>query len=169
MGYGKQEFSISFSDLDLLIEKFEEKANNMPKLAENIANRIAEEEKQNVIIGANSIISKYEKEAYIKDTITEKAVLNGSIAVAYLRNNNQDATYGEFGTGAIGSRHPHPARDNWQYDVNEHGEKGRRYFREGRFHFTRGIPAHKLFYLASENARKNIVQIASEEIRKLNT
>jgi hypothetical protein len=39
-------------------------------------------------------------------------------------NNEDDATYAEFGVGIVGSENPHPALQGWVYDVNEHGEKG---------------------------------------------
>lgn len=35
------------------------------------------------------------------------------------------AIYVEYGTGVVGERNPHPkAEDGWEYDVNEHGDKG---------------------------------------------
>lgn len=79
---------------------------------------------------------------------------------------HEDAKFWEFGTGIEGKNNPHPNPDGWQYDVNNHGEKGW-YYRgyDGKVRWTKGIKA-TAFMLKAYNELKNnasrIVAIAKE-------
>ena len=48
--------------------------------------------------------------------------VNGNEGRVY--NDEEKATYAEFGVGIVGSQNPHPTMQDWIYDVNEHGDKG---------------------------------------------
>lgn len=59
------------------------------------------------------------------------------------------AIYVEFGTGVVGERNPHPEPiEGWQYDVNEHGDKGWWYFneRDQKWHWTKGMVSRPFMY-----------------------
>lgn len=59
------------------------------------------------------------------------------------------AIYVEFGTGVVGKRNPHPEPiEGWQYDVNEHGDKGWWYFneRDQKWHWTKGMVSRPFMY-----------------------
>ena len=59
------------------------------------------------------------------------------------------AIYVEFGTGVVGERNPHPEPiEGWQYDVNEHGDKGWWYFneRDQKWHWTKGMASRPFMY-----------------------
>ena len=59
------------------------------------------------------------------------------------------AIYVEFGTGVVGKRNPHPEPiEGWQYDVNEHGDKGWWYFneRDQKWHWTKGMISRPFMY-----------------------
>lgn len=59
-------------------------------------------------------------------------------------NGENYALYVEYGTGIVGQGSPHPVP--WAYDINDHGEKGWTYFKEGSWHHTRGMPARPYMY-----------------------
>lgn len=74
------------------------------------------------------------------------------------------AKFVEFGTGIVGKGSPHPDTSivGWKYDVNEHGEYGWFYFRDGEWHWTKGMPSRPFMYETAMELRQNIVKIAKE-------
>lgn len=74
------------------------------------------------------------------------------------------ALFVEFGTGIVGEQNQHPVTSiiGWKYDVNDHGEKGWFYFRDGEWHWTKGMPSRPFFYETGMELRQNIVRIARE-------
>lgn len=71
------------------------------------------------------------------------------------------AIYVEFGTGVVGKRNPHPEPiEGWQYDVNEHGDKGWWYFneRDQKWHWTKGMVSRPFMY--------NTLQLLKAEAEK---
>lgn len=58
------------------------------------------------------------------------------------------AKYVEFGTGIVGSQNPHPDTSiiGWKYDINDHGESGWFYFRDGEWHWTKGMPSRPFMF-----------------------
>jgi len=71
------------------------------------------------------------------------------------------AIYVEFGTGVVGERNPHPEPiEGWQYDVNEHGDKGWWYFneRDQKWHWTKGMVSRPFMY--------NTLQLLKAEAEK---
>lgn len=74
----------------------------------------------------------------------------------------------EFGTGIAGAGHPHPnvAVAGWQYDVNGHGELGWWYIgRDGRAHWTRGMPSRPYMYETARMLRRMVVPLAEEVLQ----
>lgn len=69
-----------------------------------------------------------------------------------------------FGTGMVGKGSPHPDTSivGWKYDVNEHGEAGWFYFRDGEWHWTKGMPSRPFMYETAVELRQDIVKIAKE-------
>ena len=69
------------------------------------------------------------------------------------------AKYVEFGTGITGSQNPHQnaSVSGWKYDVNEHGESGWFYYRDGEWHWTKGMPSRPFMY---ETDLKLILEIS---------
>jgi len=74
------------------------------------------------------------------------------------------AIYVEYGTGVVGSRNPHPLPEGWVYDVNSHGEAGWKYFndRDGRVHWTQGMPSRPFMYNTAKELERLCGQIARE-------
>ena len=77
----------------------------------------------------------------------------------------------EFGTGIVGMGSPHTAdwieKFGWQYDVNQHGEKGWRYpKKDGTYGWTRGQVAKKKFYYSTQNMANNFIEILKDELEK---
>ena len=88
------------------------------------------------------------------------------------------ATYAffvEYGTGIVGAGSPHPDMggmwtpppSNWSdYDTNKHGEAGWWYVnkdRDGKLHWTRGMPSRPFFY----ETYKELEQLAQERFSQL--
>lgn len=73
------------------------------------------------------------------------------------------AKFVEFGTGIVGKENPYPISIvGWKYDVNEHGEKGWFYFRDGEWHWTKGLPSRPFMYNTANELRSIIVSTAKE-------
>lgn len=74
------------------------------------------------------------------------------------------AKFVEFGFGAVGAQHPHPDTSivGWKYDVNEHGEEGWFYFKDGEWHWTKGFPSRPFFFETAMQLRNEVVKIAKE-------
>lgn len=69
------------------------------------------------------------------------------------------AIFVEFGTGIVGANSPHPEPEDWQYDVNSHGENGWWYFNEkqSRLRWTKGQEASAFVYKTYEFMRKEAI------------
>lgn len=74
------------------------------------------------------------------------------------------AKFVEFGTGEIGKQSPHPDAGivGWKYDVNEHGEKGWFYFRDGKWHWTKGMPSRPFMHETNIELMQIITEVARE-------
>lgn len=151
----KDNIRLSVSSLEGYIKQLELKKEQILKATEGIANRLAEEAS---------------KDTY-KSVEVVPAQMQGTTAIAYARSTDEIDTYREFGTGIVGSQSPHVdealAKSGWQYDVNEHREKGWIYpKKDGTFGWTKGQPAQKKFYFASKRAREKFLEISKEEFQK---
>lgn len=151
----KSEIRLSVESLDEYIKSLELKKEQILEATKNIATRVAKEAGKDTYNGVEIIPAK----------------MQGETAIAYAKSTNQIDTYREFGTGIVGSQNPHTdealAKAGWKYDVNEHGEKGWIYPKDdGTFGWTKGQPAQKKFYLASQKAKEKTPEIAKEEFQK---
>ena len=74
------------------------------------------------------------------------------------------AAYVEFGTGIVGQESPHPDTSivGWKYDVNQHGDMGWDYFKDGEWHWTKGMPSRPFLYQTGMDLRERIEEIARE-------
>lgn len=74
------------------------------------------------------------------------------------------AAFVEFGTGVTGSRNPHPDTSlvGWRYDVNEHGDAGWFYFKDGEWHWTKGMISRPFMYETGRDLRKLVSKTAKE-------
>jgi len=127
----------------------------MPKVAENIVERVSE-------VGLEDNYQSTE-------TIPVKNL--GGVIQGGIRTTKEEDTYKEFGTGIVGSSSPHVseylAQSGWEYDVNKHGEKGWIYPKaDGTFRWTKGIAAQKKFYNASKRMEEKFEEIAKDEFKK---
>lgn len=89
-------------------------------------------------------------------------ITNGSQWVIY--TGCEWAPFIEFGTGITGSESPHPdpGLANWKYDVNEHGDSGWWYYKEGEWHWTKGMPSRPFMYETAKELKSMIPKIARE-------
>lgn len=87
---------------------------------------------------------------------------NGSQWIIY--TDCEWAAFVEFGTGIVGSENSHPNPDlaSWKYDVNEHGESGWMYFKEGEWHWTKGMPSRPFMYETARDLKRLIPKLAKE-------
>ena len=74
------------------------------------------------------------------------------------------AKFVEFGTGIVGERNPHPDTSiaGWKYDVNDHGESGWYYYRDGEWHWTKGMPSRPFMYETDIELMMEVSKIARE-------
>lgn len=153
----KFQMNLSLESVEEYKEFLEKYASKLPQIAENIVNKVSD-------IGLDN---NYNSTTKIPIVNTGNKVIGG------IKTNDVGETYAEFGTGMVGRESPHVAdwiaKSGWKYDVNEHGEKGWVYYKDGQFHWTAGIPAKKKFYEASEKMEENFPIIAREEFMNFNS
>lgn len=89
-------------------------------------------------------------------------ITNGSQWIIY--TGCQWAQFVEFGTGIVGSENPHPDTSiaNWKYDVNEHGDSGWHYYKDGKWHWTKGMPSRPFMYETAMDITNLVPKIAME-------
>lgn len=157
------------SDLSVKgIEKLKEELinyrdNTLQKKLDLFVERLALE---GVIIAKTKIAEKdavYTGELYKSMNLKRgDAIYNGSQWIIY--TDCEWATYVEFGTGIIGMENPHPnpSLAAWKYDVNEHGEKGWFYFKDGEWHWTKGLPSRPFMYETARDLPATVTRIAKE-------
>lgn len=109
--------------------------------------RLAEEG----VIVAKTTIAEYDA-VYTGELLgsirSEPGTLWTDGSVWYVTTSCPWAKYVEFGTGIVGSQSSHPMSGivGWKYDVNNHGEKGWFYFKDGEWHWTKGMPSRPFMY-----------------------
>ena len=74
------------------------------------------------------------------------------------------ATAVEFGTGVVGSQSPHPNPQDWQYDINQHGDEGWVYYDDGsgKFRWTKGFKSRPFMHNTARQLEKECAKIARE-------
>lgn len=74
------------------------------------------------------------------------------------------AFYVEFGTGIVGASkpHPNPGIASWKYDINQHGDLGWYYFKDGEWHWTKGMPSRPFMYQTAMDLRSRVEAVARE-------
>ena len=77
------------------------------------------------------------------------------------------AAFVEFGTGYWGNMQSHPLANEkgWKYDVNDHGEKGWFYYKDGGWHWTNGMPARPFMLETAWDLAERVQEIAKEVFR----
>ncbi len=145
--------NLSLESIDEYKEFLEKYSSKMPQVAENIVKRISE-------VGL---------EDNHKSTTLLPITNTGSKVSGGIRTNEVGETFAEFGTGVVGKNNPHTVeyleKSGWKYDVNEHGEKGWVYFKDGQYHWTKGIPANRKFHNASKRMEEKFEEISKEEFK----
>jgi hypothetical protein len=88
--------------------------------------------------------------------------------VGIIRAGATYAVYVEFGTGVVGKGSPHPDPQGYQYDVNNHGDKGWVYFDEdsGKFRWTKGFKSRPFMYNTAKELERKCIEIAKEVFGK---
>lgn len=85
-----------------------------------------------------------------------------SLNAGFVRATADYACYVEFGTGVKGKGSPHPAPQGWKYDVNNHGEQGWFYFKDGAWHWTRGMQSRPFMYETLKELEQIVENVALE-------
>ena len=149
----KFRMNLSLDSIEGYKEFLEKYSSKLPQIATNIVKRVSE-------VGL---------EDNHKSTTTLSVTNDGNKITGGIKTNEVGETYAEFGTGIVGQQSPHIAeyleKSGWKYDVNEHGEKGWVYFKDGQYYWTKGIPANRKFANASKRMEDKFGEIAREEFK----
>ena len=107
-----------------------------------------------------------------KDTYRTNIDITDRKVIAKVRNDNEKYTYYEFGTGIVGSRNPHIPKalkqSGWWYPTPADDKNNtKKQMEDGTWiAWTKGMIAHKEFYLAGEEARRKIKSLVKEAMQK---
>lgn len=146
-----------------LAKQIREYRENLPNKCEELAYRLAEEGvaiSQLKIIDFDAVFSG----ELLNSMNLEPGDIVSNGASYFIYTDCAWAQFVEFGTGIVGSENPHPEVNGWKYDVNEHGEKGWFYFKDGEWHWTKGMPSRPFMYETAKELRDMdvILHIARE-------
>lgn len=85
----------------------------------------------------------------------------------YVVSSAPHSAFCEFGTGIVGatSPHPNPTLAGWKYDVNQHGEEGWWYWKDGEWHWTAGMPSRPFMYDTARMLRGIVIKSAKEVLK----
>lgn len=85
----------------------------------------------------------------------------------YVKSTAPHSAFVCFGTGLRGAQspHPEPGLAGWRYDVNEHGEAGWWYWKDGEWHWTAGMPSRPFMYDTARMLRNMVVPTAKEVLK----
>lgn len=156
-------FSLKSSEIDNAIREIKNYQKNIKFKVDEFAKRLVLE---GVSIAHMKLLEKnavYTGELMSSVTFQkEKATTNGVTYIVY--TNCPWAKYVEFGTGIVGKTSPHPKPQivNWKYDVNDHGELGWFYYKDGKWHWTKGMESRPFMYETGWEMRNKIATIAKE-------
>lgn len=88
-----------------------------------------------------------------------------SLGAGFITAGADYAVFVEFGAGVIGQSNPHPAIQNWKYDVNGHGESGWWYYDDGTWHWTKGMPSRPFMFNTAKELSEKVADFALEVFR----
>lgn len=156
-------FGLSVKEVQNAIKEIKAYQSDLNRKCEILAQRLAEE---GVVIAKVKIMqfpAVYTGELLNSIQSEPGAMIsNGSQWIIY--TGCEWAPFVEFGTGIIGSGNPHPdpGLANWKYDVNEHGEAGWFYYKDGEWHWTKGMPSRPFMYETGRDLLEIVPKIAKE-------
>lgn len=156
-------FGLSVKEVQNAIKEIKSYQSDLNRKCEILAQRLAEE---GVVIAKVKIMqfpAVYTGELLNSIQSEPGAMIsNGSQWIIY--TGCEWAPFVEFGTGIIGSGNPHPdpGLANWKYDVNEHGEAGWFYYKDGEWHWTKGMPSRPFMYETGRDLLEIVPKIAKE-------
>lgn len=162
---GKKIFKtdLSVSGIKELQKQLQDYQNDLTKKCEEFVRRLAEKGVEIAKMKITDYDAIYTGELLASINSEQGAVIqNGIQWIIY--TNCPWAKFVEFGTGIVGEHSPHPNTSiiGWKYDVNEHGEKGWFYFRDGEWHWTKGMPSRPFMFETAMELRQEIVKVAKE-------
>lgn len=155
--------TLSIKSIDKAIKEIEAYKREVISKTKKLAERLARE---GVFIAKAKIAEK--NAVYTAELLNSMEIRAGDV----IQNGAQYkvytgcpwAAYVEFGTGVVGKSNPHPDVSivGWRYDVNEHGEHGWHYYKDGAWHWTKGMPSRPFMYETATELSMRVSEIAKE-------
>lgn len=163
------ETHLSLSNLDEMIKKYENRKKDYPKIAMNIADRLANE----MLDYVKNKKTEHGATPY-KDSKRIPVKLEDNTAIAGIEDNTLKAKYNEFGTGIRGSENPHPnegmayKNQGWWYPTDENDKNTTKKETENGelIAYTKGLPAQKGYYEAIQLAKERFKEVGTEKLQK---
>lgn len=158
----KIKLTLTAGGIDAAVKQLEEYADRVEKSSEKMVERLVKSGTENA----------KELASYLGAVDTGELV--GSIVPEIDGNKGRVhstapySAYVEMGTGVVGKGNQHPAMayPGWVYDHNEHGEAGWHYpGRDGKIHWTKGMPSRPYMYNTSQMMREALPDIAKEALQ----
>lgn len=124
------------------------------ELVEDLAEMGAELARENL---RSQAFKSYPSE--LEQSIRHEIKHNKSMAKATISADAGFAAYVEYGTGIVGKESPNPSASikGIVYDRNNHGEKGWKYFKNGKFRWTRGQTSKPFMYETAQSVQNLVL------------
>lgn len=158
----KIRISLNEKDISSAIKQLEDYRTHIsrsePEIVGAIVDRGVELAKDNAMY-----MNAYDKGDLVNGIVGEKDASRGAVKATA-----PHSAYVEFGTGVRGanSPHPNPGLAGWKYDVNEHGEEGWWYWKDGEWHWTAGMQSRPFMYQTAQQLRQEASMIATEVFKR---
>lgn len=158
----KYSMKLNEQSINQLLEDLKAYRNKVKKAPEQIVHQLTE---QGVSLAQQNAayMDIYDSGELVNGIVSEyKSKTSGVVASTALHS-----AFCEFGTGVVGAGQPHPEpAPGWQYDENEHGEKGWWYKNEnGERRWTKGMPSRPYMYDTARMMRQQIIPVAKEVLK----
>lgn len=156
-------FNLSVSSVKAAIKDLEDYKKDLANKCNMLSQKLAEKGVEIAKLKIGEYDAIYTGELLTSINCEQGAVVqDGAKWIVY--TNCPWAKFVEFGTGIVGSKSPHHDTSiiGWKYDVNEHGEEGWFYFRDQKWHWTKGLPSRPFIYETAQDLREIVVYTAKE-------
>lgn len=154
-------FSLNSKSIDTALKQLKSYQTKVHNAGENLTSELVD---RGVEIAKNEAMymNAYDSGELVGGIIGKKNGEHGSVQATA-----PHSAYVEFGTGVRGAQspHPEPGLAGWKYDVNEHGEEGWWYWKNGEWHWTAGMRSRPYMYNTAKQLKQLVEPLAKEVLK----
>lgn len=151
-------FELSNKDIDRAIKELKQYRNSIPVKQELLMAKLSSRGYEILIQKIGDLNAPYSQNELRSGASFQYSQKEARIFVV-----SDHAIYVEFGTGIVGARSSNPNNTvGYAYDINNHGDNGWYYYKDGQIHWTKGMPSRPFVHNTYIELKKEISSIIKE-------